>query len=125
MKITDDRLAALAINARIAADPAFHTTLSPEKQQALTDDIRETLAKVDAAAGGLRGLFLLAVGDTHTTFAVHASGACATRLAVSAVDKGLELAEEIAQEKTPELLQALRDTPELKAAMLGELRHDD
>ena len=125
MKITDDRLAALAINARIAADPAFHTTLSPEKQQALTDDIRETLAKVDAAAGGLRGLFLLAVGDTHTTFAVHASGACATRLAVSAVDKGLELAEEIAQEKTPELLQALRDTPELKAAMLRELRHDD
>lgn len=125
MKITDDRLAALAINARIAADPAFHTTLSPEKQQALTDDIRETLAKVDAAAGGLRGLFLLAVGDTHTTFAVHASGACATRLAVSAVDKGLELAEEIAQEKTPELLQALRDTPELMTAILGELRHDD
>ena len=125
MKITDDRLAALAINARIAADPAFHTTLSPEKQQALTDDIRETLAKVDATAGGLRGLFLLAVGDTHTTFAVHASGACATRLAVSAVDKGLELAEEIAQEKTPELLQALRDNTELMTAILGELRHDD
>ena len=125
MKITDDRLAALTINARIAADPAFHTTLSPEKQQALTDDIRETLAKVDATAGGLRGLFLLAVGDTHTTFAVHASGACATRLAVSAVDKGLELAEEVAQEKTPELLQALRDTPELLTAILGELRHDD
>ena len=125
MKITDDRLAALAINARIAADPEFHTTLSPEKQQALTDDIRETLAKVDAAAGGLRGLFLLAVGDTHTTFAVHASGACATRLAVSAVDQGLELAEEIAQEKTPELLQALRDNTELMTAILGELRHDD
>lgn len=125
MKITDDHLAALAINARIAADPAFHTTLSPEKQQALTDDIRETLAKVDATAGGLRGLFLLAVGDTHTTFAVHASGACATRLAVSAVVKGLELAEEIAQEKTPELLQALRDNTELMTAILGELRHDD
>ena len=125
MKITDDRLAALAINARIAADPAFHTTLSPEKQQALTDDIRETLAKVDATAGGLRGLFLLAVGDTHTTFAVHASGACATRLAVSAVDKGLELAEEIAQEKTPELLQAIRGNTELMTAILGELRHDD
>lgn len=125
MKITNDRLAALAINAHIAADPAFHTTLSPEKQQALTDDIRETLAKVDAAAGGLRGLFLLAVGDTHTTFAVHASGACSTRLAVSAVDKGLELAEELAQEKTPKLLQALRDTPELMTAILRELRHDD
>ena len=125
MKITDDRLAALAINARIAGDKAYHKPLSPVKQQAITDDIRETLSKIDAAADGLRGLFLIAVGETHTTFAVHASGACATRLAVSAVDKGLELAEEIAQEKTPELLQALRDTPELKAAMLRELRHDD
>ena len=125
MKITDDRLAALAINARIAGDDALHTPLTAEKQQALTDDIRETLAKVDAAAGGLRGLFLLAVGDTHTTFAVHASGACATRLAVSAVDKGLELAEEIAQEKTPALLQALRDNAELMAIIRKEMRHDD
>ena len=125
MKITADHLAALAINARIAGDKAHHKPLSPVKQQALTDDIRETLAKIDAAAGGLRGLFLIAVDDTHTTLAVHASGASATRLAVAAVDKGLELAKEIAQEKTPEVLQALRDIPELKAAMLGELRDDD
>ena len=37
MKITDDRLAALAINARIAADPAFHTTLTEDPKQALLD----------------------------------------------------------------------------------------
>ena len=53
MKITADGLAALAINARIAGDKAHHKPLSPVKQQALTDDIRETLAKIDAAAGGL------------------------------------------------------------------------
>lgn len=125
MKITDHYLAALAINARIAGDRTFHTPLSAENQQAVTEDIRKTLAKIDAAAGGLRGLFLLAVGDTETTFAIHASGACATRLAVKAVNKGMELAEEIAQEKAPDLLQMICNNAELMAGIREELRHDD
>ena len=107
MEITDHRLAALAINVRIAGDRTFHTPLSAEQQQAVTEEIRKTLTKIDAAAGGLRGLLLLAVDDTETTFAIHAYDACATRLAVAAVDKGLELAEKIAQKHAPNLLQMI------------------
>ena len=50
MKITDDRLAALAINARIAGDKAYHTPLSPVKQQAITDDIHARLSKGEPLA---------------------------------------------------------------------------